>query len=110
MFKISKNISVPLTSELFYQIVNHYDLRNPYDFSIPNINGVFHGQVSIRHFGPLIWQLVPSEFKDLNSVSAFKAAIRKWKPKNCPCRICKTFIGNVGLIEMTCLGLTIDAG
>ena len=34
MFKISKNFSVPLMSELFYQKVNHYDLRNTYEFSI----------------------------------------------------------------------------
>ena len=30
MFRVSKNFSVPLMSELFYQIVNHCDLRNPY--------------------------------------------------------------------------------
>ena len=110
MFKISKNLSVPLMSELFYQKVNHHDLRNLYEFSIPNVNSVFHGQASIRHLGPLIWQLVPSEFKDLNTVSAFKAAIRKWKSNKCPCRLCKTYIGNVGSILITCLGLTIDAG
>ena len=84
-------------SELCYQKVNHYDLRNPYEFSILNVN-VFHGQASIKYLGPFIWQLVPSEFKDLNTVSVFKAAIRKWKPNNCPCRLCKTYIGNVGFI------------
>ena len=98
MFKISKNFSVPLMSELFYPKVNHYDLRNPYEFSIPKVNSVLHGTASIRYLGPLIWQLLPSEFKDLNTVSAFKAAIRKWKPNNCPCRLCKTYIGNVGFI------------
>ena len=85
-------------SELFHQKVNHYDLRNPYEFSIPNVNSVFHGQGSISYLGPLIWQLVPSKFKDLNTVSAFKAAIKKCKPNNCPCRLCKTYIGNVGFI------------
>ena len=49
MFKISKNFSVPLMSELFYQKVNHHDLRNLYEFSIPNVDSVFHGQASIRH-------------------------------------------------------------
>ena len=87
MFRISKNFSVPLMSELFYHKVNHYDLRNPYEFSIPNVNSIFHGQASIRCLGPLIWQLVPSEFKDLSTISAFKAAIKKWKPNNCPCRL-----------------------
>ena len=70
MFKISKNFSVPL-SELLCQKAYHYDLWNPYEFSIANVNSVFHGQASIRYLGPLIWQLIPSEFKDLNTVSAF---------------------------------------
>ena len=91
MFKISKIFSVPLMSELFYQKVNHYDLRNPYEFSIPNVNSVFHGHASIRYLGPLICLLLPSKFKDLNTVSAIKAAIWKWKPNKCPCRLCKTY-------------------
>ena len=95
MFKILKNFSVPLMSELLYQKVNHYNLQNPYEYSSPNVNSVFHGQATIRYLNPLIWQLLPSEFKDLNTVSAFKAAIRKWKPNNCPYRLCKTYIGNV---------------
>ena len=98
MFKISKNFSVPLMSELFHQKVNHYDLRIPYQFSIPNVNSVFYGQGSIPYTGPLIWQLVPSEFKDLNTISAFKLAIRNWKPYNCPCRPCKAYIENVAFI------------
>ena len=40
-FQISKNFSVLVMSELFYQEVNHYNLRNPYEFSIPNVNNVF---------------------------------------------------------------------
>ena len=63
--------------KLFHQKVNHYDLRNPYEFSVPNVNSVFHGQRSIMYLDPIIWQLIPSEFKDLNTVSAFKAAIKK---------------------------------
>ena len=98
MFRLPKNFSVPLMIELFHQKVNHYDPRNPYEFSIPNVNSVFHGQGSISYLGPLIWQLVPSELKDLNTTSSFKAAIKKWKPSNCPCRLCKTYIGNVGFI------------
>ena len=39
-----------------------------------------------------------SEFKDLDTVSAFKTVIRKWKPNNYSCRLCKTYIGNVGFI------------
>ena len=65
---------------------------------IPKFNSASHGQGGISYLGTLIWQLVPSEFKDLNTVSAFKAAFRKWKRNNCPCRLCKTYTGNVGFI------------
>ena len=100
MLKVSKNFSIPLMSELFHQKVNHYDLRNPNKVSFPNFNSIFHGQGSISYFGPLIWQLAPSEFNDLKIefVSVFRATIRKWKPNNCPCRLSKTYIENVGFI------------
>ena len=32
MFKISKNFSVPLMSELFHEKINQYDLGNSYEF------------------------------------------------------------------------------
>ena len=98
MFKILKNFSVLFCTFLFQQKVNHYDMQNPYAFSIPNVKSVFHGQGRTSHLIPVIWQLVPSEFKDLNTVSAFKAAIKNWEPNNYPCRLCKTYIGNVGFI------------
>ena len=88
-------------SKLFHQKCSdeiQNDLQNLYEFSIPNDNSVFHGQGSITYLGPLMWQLVPPECNDLNTVSAFKAAIRKWKSNNCPCRLCKTYIGNAGFI------------
>ena len=47
MIKILKHFSILLMSELFYQKVNHYGLRNPYEVSIPNVNDAFHGQGSI---------------------------------------------------------------
>ena len=78
MLKIWKNLPVSLVSKLFHQTFHHYDLWDPDEFSLLNVNSVFHGQKSISYLGALIWQLVPSKFKDLNTVSAFKAAIRKW--------------------------------
>ena len=102
MFKISKNFSVPLMSELFHQKVNHYDLQNSYEFSIPNVHRVFHGQASITYLGPLIWQLVPSELKDFNTVSAFRVAIRKSKPNKCPRRKCWIYLNYLFGINNRC--------
>ena len=57
-----------------------------------------HGENSISHLGPKIWDLVPAEMKFLDSLSQFKTAIKCWKTGNCPCRICKTYISQVGFI------------
>ena len=51
---------------------------------------------------------IPFEFKDLNIFSTFKAAIKNWKPNNYPCRLCKTYIGNVGFI-FTCSVIAMGA-
>ena len=95
MFKVSKNLSPQLVTEIFEKRNNVYDLRNPSDFVRPRIRSVFNGEESISYLGPKIWDIVPPELKALETVNAFKIEIKKWKPE-CPCRLCKPFIQNVG--------------
>ena len=53
---------------------------------------VFNGTESISFPGPKIWDIVPSELKQLEIVNAFKREIKKWKQVNCPCRLCQPYI------------------
>ena len=99
IFKISKDFSVPLMSELFHQKVIHYNLRNPYKISIPNVNSVFMDKRVYR---------TSVHYKTVSTV--LKTAIRKWKPNSCLCRLCKSYIGYAGFIYVTCLGLIKEAG
>ena len=39
------------------------------------------------------------ELKELTSVAAFKKGIKEWKPKNCPCRLCKKHVSNLEFIS-----------
>ena len=66
------------------------------DFAMPNVRSVFHGSESISPLGTEIWDIIPLELKEL-SVVAFKKGIKEWKPKNCPCRLCKKYLSNLGL-------------
>ena len=52
--------------------------------------------VNQLRLGPKIWEQIPTEIKNKDSLVGFKKEIRKWKPLNCPSRICKTFIDNLG--------------
>ena len=48
--------------------------------------------------GPKTWELVPEEIRNSKSLSQFKANIKNWKPQGCTCRLCKTFIYNLGYL------------
>ena len=37
------------------------------------------------------------KLKNIENLQHFKKEIKTWKPDNCPCRLCKVDIGNVGL-------------
>ena len=45
-----------------------------------------------------MWEIVSSEIKYCERVDVFKSKIKKWQPFNCPCRLCDTYIHQVGFI------------
>ena len=98
MFKVYKNLAPPIFSDLFDIRQNPYNLRHCSYFSIPNVNSVYHGSESLSNLGPRIWNLVPDRLKQLDSINSFKTEIKKWRPDDCPCRLCKSYIANVGFV------------
>ena len=66
--------------------------------SFPHVKTVNYGLESIPFLGPKIWESVPNDLKRKESVSSFKTAIKKWKPEQCPCRLCKTYLQNIGYL------------
>ena len=87
MFKVSNNYLTSLMSQIFDKRNNVYDFRNPSEFARRNGRSVFNGTESISFLGPKIWDIVPSELKQLEMENAFKKEIKKWKPVNCSCRL-----------------------
>ena len=98
MFKVFKNLSPPIISDLFEVRENNYNLRNHSYFLIPTVKTVYHGSESIKNLGPRIWNLVPDNLKQLGDIDSFKTEIKNWIPAKCPCRLCKTYIPNVGFV------------
>ena len=101
MFKVYRNISPPIFSEIFHRRDITCNLRINSDFAMPNVKSVFHGSESISYLCHKIWDIAPLELKDLTSVVAFKNGIKEWKPKNSPCRLCKKYVSNLGFIRVT---------
>ena len=98
IFNVYKNLSKGIKVDIFHLRQNNDNLKHNLYFAIPNVKFVHHGTESLSYLGPRIWNLVPDKLKHLIDAHAFKREIKKWKPKNCPCSLCKTFITNVGFI------------
>ena len=91
MYKVANGISPGIANDVF-------NLRHTIQFLVGVIHSVFNGSESASYLGRKIWEQIHTEIKKKDSFVGSKKEIRKWKPPNCPCRICKTFIANLDFI------------
>ena len=75
-----------------------YDLHDNNSFKRMRVNSFWHSTESVSFLGPKIWDLVSNEIKESETLNAFKFKIKRWIPEGCPCRICKTYLGQVVFI------------
>ena len=100
MFKVKNELFPEIICDIFMQrINNHYNLRHINHFETPFVRTVYNGTESVSYLGPKIWDIVPEEYKTLNSLNGFKESVKNWIPLNCPCRLCKTYVHGVGFLE-----------
>ena len=99
MFKVSNGLPPVLMTDIFkLRGQQTYNLRKLSQFYRPKVNSVYNDTESVSFLGPIIWDLVPNEIKDIGNLAVFKKAIKKWSPEKSPYRLCKVYIGNVGFI------------
>ena len=94
-YKVQNNCSPEIMNKLFpiNEPIYEYDLRNTSDFIARRIKTGRYGSESLSYLGPRLWNILPDEYKKIQSV---KDKIRSWVTKNCPCRLCKIYIQRVG--------------
>ena len=96
MFKI-KNSLWPETMKDLFNI--RQDSSGTSKFIIPNVNSEYMGKLSLRYFGPIVWEtMLPEVYKEIDGLAKFEEDIKKWVP-DCKCRLCKTYIAGVGFVE-----------
>ena len=96
MFKATKEFGPKIVRNLFKFNQN---VRSDATFSRPNVNNKITGEDTVRYFGPIVWdEMLPNEYKSIETLKKFKIAIRKWKPENCPCSLCRMYIHGVGYV------------
>ena len=78
----------------------NYNLRSQTDFANDCVNTDKFGLNSLRYLDSKVWSMVPLEIKNSGIVEIFKTKIRKWEPKDCHCYLCKTYINNLGFVNV----------
>ena len=76
-----------------------YNLRsesNP--FTRRNVKTTYYGLLSLKYLAPQIWELVPQSVRKCKALNTFKTKIKSWHPDLCLCRLCKTYIAQLGFI------------
>ena len=99
LYKAYNNISQTIFGELFTRNNNDYCLPLKSNFVITSIRTGLKGSHSVRYFGPIIWTLIPEELKNITSLDILKKEIRRWKPTNCPCKICRNYVLTYDLLN-----------
>ena len=100
LYKVANGLSPEIMSHVFPVKENQrYPTKNI--FKSRNVHSVNYGTESLSHLGPKIWSLLPDDLKNIESLNTFKINIKQWRPKNCPCKLCKLFLPGVGYIQST---------
>ena len=101
MFKAKNELEPNLLQGIFEK--NEYEgptLRRSKSFKKPNINTVQYGERSLQHLGSKLWDQIPDKMKNITSLSVFTNFIKKWRPNQCPCEICRHYEQGVGYIQL----------
>ena len=100
MFKVKNDISPLFMKEIFEYNQSGSNTRSGNKFVRPRIHKVLTGENSLRNFGPIVWNtMLPSNYKNCKNLKEFKTSIKNWIPKHCPCRLCRTYVKDLGFIE-----------
>ena len=97
LYKVVNRLSPKIMDHVF-PLKDKIRYPNQNIFVTRNIKTVSWGIENVTNLGPRVWQLIPEEIKNVPSLPIFKKKIRRWKPTNCPCRLCKVYVQCLGFI------------
>ena len=98
MYKILNGLSPYIIHDIYETKSNYYNTSNAPKFSSRNIKTIRYGLQTISYMAPKMWNLVPKEIKQILTLNEFKTKIKIWKLENYPCRLCRTYLSQIGFI------------
>ena len=98
LLKIKNDLTPPIMDSLLSRRTICYNFRNLQEFQSERKRTVFRGLERKSYRASQLWTILLEEFKRKNTISLFKSDVRQWICNECPCRMCKVFVPNLGFI------------
>ena len=98
VYRFLNGLSPPIMDDIFRLRENRYNLRNFRLLECHNVKTSIYGTETVTYKSSQLWNLVPPEIKNKDSLAQFKYGIKEWICTNCPCRLCKIYITELGFI------------
>ena len=97
------NLSENCLNYLFSAANGNYELCSQPHFRVSSTNTIFSSAAnSIRYFESVVWNSLPNDFENTSEFDLLKTVIRRRKPVDCTCRLCKkNYLGSFGLINVS---------
>ena len=92
---IKYDLAPPIMDSMLNRRIVCYNFRNLQEFQSERKGTVFYGLEIISYRAPQLRTILPQEFKQRNTI---KSDVRQWICNECPCRLCKVFVPNLGFI------------
>ena len=94
MFRPTRGYRAIMTGVFLLSLLLNYNIRHQPYFLARTVKSVYYGTELLGFLGPKILEIVPAQLKNAEYLEIFKSGIKKWEP----CRLCKTYIYQVGFI------------
>ena len=96
VFKVVNSIGPPITKtfSLFQGKQIQYQKISRNETAKARI--VRYGLETALYRSPQLWSLVHADLKSLSDVNLLKSKIKHWECTECPCKLCKTYLRNIG--------------
>ena len=73
-----------------------HNLRNFQEFLTETKKTVHYGLETLSYRSLQLWSLLPENIKEVELLQIFKRKGKSWTCEDCPTRLCKTYLPNMG--------------
>ena len=68
-----------------------YNLRHKNQNVIPRVNTTQYGLQSFKYYTSHLWNQIPNDIKEVESINRFKSLIFSWNGFKCDCQLCSEY-------------------